>query len=87
MLSDRRLSQTAQQLPGHGFRHAWRTVSVVRWEHLWEQSRGCVTPFFKQETEAGAWRLMRAGRTIHNRTRAANRECANERSACTHRND
>ncbi len=29
------------------------------------------TPFFKQETERGAWRLMRVSRTIHNRTRTA----------------
>jgi hypothetical protein len=29
------------------------------------------TPFFKHETEEGAWRLMSVRRTIHNSTRAA----------------
>ena len=43
------------------------------------------TPRFKQETEEGTRRLMRADRIIHNRTRAANRECANERSTCANR--
>jgi hypothetical protein len=33
---------------------------------------------FKQETEEGAWYLMRAGRPIHDRTRAANRERTDE---------
>jgi hypothetical protein len=34
---------------------------------------------FKQETEEGAWRLMRADRTIYNSTRTANRERTDER--------
>jgi len=31
------------------------------------------TPFFQQETERRAWRLMSVSRTIHNRTRTARR--------------
>jgi hypothetical protein len=44
-------------------------------------------PFFKQENEEAAWHLMSVSRTIDNRTRAANRECANERSACANSHD
>ncbi len=45
---------------------------MVRWERM-------KTEFFERETEAGAWPLMRADRTIQSKTRTANRECANER--------
>jgi hypothetical protein len=41
--------------------------------------------FFEPEAEAGAWILMRIGRTIDSKTRVANRECANERSAWANR--
>ena len=42
-------------------------------------------PFFKHENEEATWHLMSVRRTIGNRTRAANRECANERSTCANR--
>ncbi len=45
------------------------------------------TPFFEQETEEGAWRHVRVDKIIHARTRAANREYANERSTCANSNN
>jgi hypothetical protein len=42
---------------------------MVKWQCLWEQRSGRVTPFVTQETEEGAWRLMRDGRIIDNRNR------------------
>ena len=53
---------------------------MVRWERM-------KTPFVERDREEGAWRLMRVGRTIDDRIRAANRECANERSTCATRSD
>jgi hypothetical protein len=49
------------------------TVSVVRWERL-------KMHFFERETEEDTWHVMRVRRAIDNRNRAANRECADERS-------
>ncbi len=46
---------------------------------IWERMK---TPCFERETGEGAWPLMKVSRTIHSRTEAANREYANERSAC-----
>jgi hypothetical protein len=60
---------------------------MLRWEYLWEQRRGCATPFFKQETEEVVWPLRSVSRPIHNRIRTATGECANERSTCTHSHD
>jgi hypothetical protein len=37
--------------------------------------------------DEGAWRLMKVSRAIDSKTRAANRECANERSACANSSD
>jgi hypothetical protein len=57
----------------YGCRNNWRTVSVVLWGRM-------KTPFFKQDPEEGAWRLVSVSRTIHTRTRAGNGECMHERS-------
>ncbi len=51
-------------------------------DQIIQATAGCrvvKTEFFERETEAGAWPLMRADRTIHNSTRTANRERTDER--------
>jgi hypothetical protein len=44
-------------------------------------------PACTHEPEAGARRLMRADRIIHNKIRAANRECSDERSPSANNSD